>query len=378
MRIVLAPDSFKGSLDQRELCRVMHAAIAQVLPDARLIDFPLSDGGEGFASSLANHCQGRTQAYLVEDPLGRPVEAELVTLQDGTAVVEVACASGLQRLSASELNPMRASSFGSGQLIAQALSNGSRRLLLGLGGSATNDGGAGLLAALGMRFLDSQGREIPRGAEGLPWLQAISLDQLLPGFRQCQIVVACDVDNPLLGEQGASRVFGPQKGASPAQLVQLEQALEHFNAVMQGATGRCVANTPGAGAAGGIAAALMAFTDAQFRPGFDIVSEQTGFEAVLRDSRPDLVITGEGRFDEQSMRGKLPCAVAKLAKKYHVPVALITGQSALSQAAIKQAGFNSAEILSETGEPIEQAMAMTEQRLAAAAQSLVKSFVKSV
>jgi len=325
MRIIVAPDSYKGSLSALETARAMAEGLSRVFPEAEIITLPLADGGEGTVEALVGATGGETCRTLVRGPLGDPVEAAWGLLGDGrTAVIEMAQASGLPLLEPERRDARRASSYGTGQLLKAALEAGLRRVILGLGGSATNDGGAGCAAALGVRFLDAAGRDLPPGGAALAGLETIDLSGLDPRLSGLELLAACDVDNPLCGPRGASAVFGPQKGAAPAQVEELDQALRHYGQVAARATGRrSVPETPGAGAAGGLGAGLLFFTPARLRPGIEIVLEALDFDRQVQSA--DLVFTGEGRTDFQTAYGKAPVGVARAAQKYQVPVVCLAG-----------------------------------------------------
>ena len=324
MRILVAPDSFKGSLSALGVAKAMERGIFSVLPDATVLKVPLADGGEGTVEALVGATGGRILRERVMGPLGEPVLAEWGILGDGaTAVIELAAASGLTLLPARERDPLQASSHGTGQLLRAALDQGLRRIILGLGGSATNDGGAGLIQALGARFLDRAGNPLPPGGAALARLARIELEGLDPRLAETELVVACDVDNPLCGPRGASAVFGPQKGATEEGVAELDRALAHFALLAAQSTGRNVASLPGAGAAGGVGAGLLFFTQAQLRPGIQIILEANGFWEHLKTA--DLVITGEGRTDFQSAMGKAPMGVGQAAARLQVPVVCLSG-----------------------------------------------------
>ena len=324
MRIIVAPDSFKGSLSARGAARAMARGIRQVFPEAEVIEIPIADGGEGTVEALVAATGGVLRQTTVRGPLGEPVDAAWGVLGDGrTAVIEMAAASGLTRVSAGRRDPRITSTFGTGELVRAALEAGLRRIILGIGGSATNDGGAGLTRALGTRFLDADGLDLPEGGAALARLAAIDLSGLDPRLAETELLVACDVDNPLCGPRGASAIYGPQKGATPEMVAELDAALGVFAGVAARATGRDIALRPGAGAAGGLGAGLLFFTPARLRPGVAIVLEATGFEALAQGA--DLVITGEGRTDAQTAMGKAPVGVAAAAKRQGVPVICLSG-----------------------------------------------------
>ena len=324
MRIVVAPDSFKGSLSALAVAEAMERGVRSVFPDASVARVPIADGGEGTVEALVAATGGRLESRRVTGPLGEPVEARWGVLGDGrTAVVEMAAASGLTLVPRERRNPRVTTTRGTGELVRAALDAGLRRVVVGLGGSATNDGGAGLARALGIRFLDDAGRDLPEGGAALARLARVDLAGRDARIAAAEVVVACDVDNPLTGPRGASAVYGPQKGATPAMVAELDAALERFARVAREATGRDVAGLPGAGAAGGLGAGLLFFTPARLRPGVEIVLETTGFDALVRGA--DLVLTGEGRTDFQTAMGKAPVGVAAAAKRQGVPVVCLSG-----------------------------------------------------
>ncbi|GLH71596.1 glycerate kinase [Geothrix limicola] len=324
MRILVAPDSFKGSLSALGVAQAMARGIHAVFPEAVILQVPIADGGEGTAEALVAATLGRLREAEVRGPMGEPQRAQWGVSGDGaTAFLEMAAASGLTLVPEASRDPRLASSFGTGQLIKAALDAGLRRIVLGLGGSATNDGGAGMARALGVRFLDAEGRDLPEGGAALARLARIDLSGLDPRLAEASLLVACDVDNPLCGPRGASAVYGPQKGATPDMVAELDAALGVFAQVAAAATGRDIASLPGAGAAGGLGAGLRFFTPAELRPGVSIVLETTGFEALVQNV--DLVFTGEGRTDFQTAMGKAPVGVAEVAKHYGVPVICLSG-----------------------------------------------------
>ncbi|BBU30370.1 glycerate kinase 1 [Burkholderia sp. THE68] len=337
MKIIIAPDSFKESLTAAETARQIEAGFREVLPHATYVRFPIADGGEGTVDALLEACGGARRTATVTDPLGRPVEATYGILRDSTAVIELAAASGLNLVSPTRRDPRFTTTLGTGELIRHALDAGSRKFIIGIGGSATNDGGAGLLSALGARFLDSAGAPLPLGGLPLADLANIDLSGLDPRVHLCQFDVACDVDNPLIGAEGASAVFGPQKGATSETIELLDNALRNYAAVMALDLGINVASTPGAGAAGGVGAAFLGVLKGALRPGIDIVTEAMNIAGAVREA--DLVLTGEGRIDGQTARGKAPIGIAKIARLYGVPVIAVGGGVLPSSAAVFDAGI---------------------------------------
>ena len=324
MRIIVAPDSFKGSVSALGVAEAMERGIHAVFPGAEVIKVPIADGGEGTVEALVAATAGRMMHTTVRGPMGEPLSAHWGISGDGsTAFIEMASASGLPLVPKERRDPRIATTFGTGELMKAALDAGLRRLVVGIGGSATNDGGTGMARALGARFLDAEGRDLPEGGAALARLARIDLSGLDPRLAEVSILVACDVDNPLCGPRGASAVYGPQKGATPEMVAQLDSALAVLAEVATAATGRDIARSPGAGAAGGLGAGLLYFTPASLRPGVAIVLETTGFEILLRGA--DLVLTGEGRTDFQTAMGKAPVGVAEVARRQGVPVICLSG-----------------------------------------------------
>ena len=324
MIVVVAPDSYKGSVSAQDVAQAMERGILRVFPAAQVRQVPIADGGEGTVDALVAATNGEIRRAEVSGPLGDKITACWGILGDGqTAVIEMAAASGLPLVPAQQRDPRTTTSFGTGELIRAALDAGLRKIIIGIGGSATNDGGVGMARALGIRFTGDDGSELPEGGAALAGLQRIDLSMLDPRVGEAAIAVACDVDNPLCGARGASAVFGPQKGATPTMVAELDAALAHFSACARDATGRDVALLPGAGAAGGLGAGLMWFTNAKLRPGVEIVLEAVGFAELVKDAA--FVITGEGRTDFQTAFGKAPVGVAKVAKRFGVPVYCLSG-----------------------------------------------------
>ena len=324
MRIVVAPDSYKGSVSALAVAQAMERGIRKVFPSADVCQIPLADGGAGTVEALVVATGGRFRTSDVVGPLGERITARWGILGDGkTAVMEIAAASGLTLVPAARRNPRKATSRGTGQLIVAALDAGLRNIIIGVGGSASNDGGAGMARALGVRFTNARGKDLAEGGAALAKLAHIDLSGIDPRLQQTQITVACDVDNPLCGPSGASAVFGPQKGASREIAAELDAALRHFAHIAQAATGRDAAELPGAGAAGGLAAGLLFFTAAKLKPGVEIALAAVGFAAIVKEAA--FVITGEGRTDFQTAFGKAPVGVARAAKRYDVPVFCLSG-----------------------------------------------------
>lgn len=323
MKIVIAMDAFKGSISSAEAGQAAADGILRVIPDAEIRIFPVADGGEGTTAALVSGLNGTYRTVTVSDPLGRAIPAQYGILPGGTAVIEMAAASGLTLLTEAERNPMHTTTLGFGEMIADAMHQGCRSFLLGIGGSATNDCGIGCMQALGFGLLDKNGIQVPFGAAGLAQVHHITSDGVLPELRNCQFHVACDVNNPLCGSQGCSTVFAPQKGADADMIAEMELSMLHFADAARQYTADADPSLPGAGAAGGLGFALRTFLHAELRPGIDVVIRQTDLEPALREA--DLVITGEGRLDAQTVMGKVPAGIAAAAKQYNIPVIAFCG-----------------------------------------------------
>ena len=324
MKIVIAPDSFKESLTALEVAEAIEAGLKKVLPDAEYVKVPMADGGEGTVQSLVDATEGRLISAEVCAPLGNKVKAEFGLSGDGrTAIIEMAAASGLHLVPPEARNPLRTTSYGTGELILAALAEGVEKIIVGIGGSATNDGGAGMLQALGALLLDAQHQPIGAGGGCLQDLAAIDLSGLDKRLAGVEIVVACDVDNPLCGEKGASAVFGPQKGATPEMVQALDSGLQHFADIAARDLGLDIQSPAGAGAAGGMGGGVLLLPDARLQAGVQIVMEAVKLAEKVQDA--DLVITGEGRMDAQSVHGKTPIGVAHTAKAFGKPVIAIVG-----------------------------------------------------
>jgi glycerate kinase len=327
MKIVVAPNAFKGCLSAREAARAMQAGAEKASPLALVVAVPFADGGDGLVDVLADIMPGEIRTEEVTGPLpGTSLEAAycLAPMQ-GLAAVEMARASGLALLEPGERNPLRTTTLGTGELMAAALGHGIKRLVVGIGGSGTNDGGVGMAAALGVRFLDADGEAVePVGGE-LARIRRIDASELHPGLEGVAVEAVCDVDNPLLGPHGASRVYGPQKGAGEDEVRILEQGLAHLADLMERDCGRDVRELPGAGAAGGLGAGLAAFVGASLRRGVDVMRDLTDLDRAVRDA--DLVLTGEGQFDVQASYGKGPAGVAACAREHGVPCIVLAGSA---------------------------------------------------
>lgn len=328
MRVVIAPDSFKGSLSAEHVAQALAKGLRMCAKppwnQAEIDCVPLADGGEGTAQAMVNATGGHMVSTGVTGPLGESIQARFGILGDGqTAVIEMAEASGLTLVPEESRDPSRTTTFGTGQLMRAALDMGCTHLIVAIGGSATNDGGAGMAEALGIRLLDAQDKPIPRGGGGLHRLARIDTSHLDARIANVTVTVACDVDNPLIGPEGASHIFAPQKGADASMVTMLDQALTHYAQIVRRDVGVDVAYIPGAGAAGGLGAGLLAFCGATLRPGFEIVSEAVGLAGRIRGAQ--LVITGEGRIDGQTARGKVAAGVGRMARSLGVPVIACAG-----------------------------------------------------
>ena len=313
MKIVIAPDSFKGSLTAKEAADAIHTGLQRVFPDADYEIVPMADGGEGTVQSLVDATQGSFRHADVLNPLGQPVSAEYGLLGDHqTAVIEMAAASGIQFVNEETKNPLVTTTYGTGQLMLDAMHHGAREIIIGIGGSATTDGGQGMAEALGVRFLDAQGQPITRGGGGLADLATIDMSGLDPLVSQTKVRIASDVTNPLVGDQGSAAVFGPQKGATPAMVSTLDANLAHYAAIIKATLGKDLADFPGAGAAGGLGAGLLAFTESQMEKGVEIVVRETHLKE--RAVGADYAFTGEGAIDFQTQYGKTPMGTAQAVK----------------------------------------------------------------
>lgn len=371
MKIVIAPDSFKDSLDAAGVARAISAGLAKVWPQAERIECPMADGGEGTLEAIVAATQGELRRQMVRGPLGAPVEASWGWLaQERTAVIEMAQASGIQCIPSAERDACRSSTWGTGELVAAALAAGARRIVLAIGGSATNDAGSGMLRALGLRLLDADGQALAEGGLALAALAQIDASDLDPRLGEVQFEVAADVDNPLCGGNGASAVFGPQKGASPEQVQALDQALGHFADHCAQLLGEDLRDFPGCGAAGGMGFAAKAFMGARFRPGVEVVAELAGLETVVQGA--DLVITGEGRFDAQTLRGKTPLGVARVAKRHAVPVVVIAGTLGEGFEALYAHGIDAAFALASGPTSLERACSEAGVLLEARAEAIAR------
>ncbi|MDP8162772.1 glycerate kinase [Pasteurella skyensis] len=340
MKILIAPDSFKESLTALEVANAIEEGFARIYPEAEYIKIPMADGGEGTVQSLIDATQGELIEVKVTAPLGNKVNSFFGLSSDHkTAFIEMSAASGLHLVPTTQRNPLKTTSFGTGELIKAALDYGIEKIILGIGGSATNDGGVGMLQALGAKFLNTLCQDIGFGGECLAEIVNIDLSRLDPRLKNMQFEVACDVNNPLCGENGASAIFSPQKGATPEMVKQLDFALNHFVNIVQQQLQLDIKHKKGAGAAGGMGGGLLLLPNVNLKVGIDIVIEATSLASYVEQA--DLVITGEGRMDAQSIYGKAPIGVAKTAKQFHKPVIAIVGCLSEDYEVVYQYGIDS-------------------------------------
>jgi len=375
MKIVFAPDKFKMCMKSATVCRVLQNAFRTVMPDAELVSVPVSDGGEGMTRALAAALHGELHTVKVTGPDGKPVEAEFALINNGlTAVFEMASASGLVLVNPVKRNPMTASTYGTGEVIRAILDLGVRDILIGLGGSATVDGGAGMAQALGYSLLDVGGRELQRGGGALHLLSRIAVAKADPRLQEARITTACDVRNPLSGPLGAAQVFGPQKGATPDMVAQLDANLRHLFTVWERQSMLLPKEMPGDGAAGGLGAGLRAFCNAQPKSGAELVLDAIGFRRQIKGA--DLVVTGEGRTDSQTAEGKICSAVAAAARRENVPVLLLSGAIEGSPEEIGKT-YDFAFSTSTGRRTLEEAMAAASDDLYFTAVNAAKLFLHS-
>ncbi|MFW1839444.1 glycerate kinase [Acinetobacter gyllenbergii] len=354
MKVVIAPDSFKDSLSAQEIAQAIASGWQQVFPNAEIIQCPMADGGEGSIEAVLEVCSGEWREQMVQGPLGEPVLAKWGWLAtEKIAIIEMAQASGIQLVQPADRDACISSTFGTGELILAALDAGAKEIVLTVGGSATNDAGTGLLTALGATFLDAKHNPLAAGGIALQNLAKINLDQLDPRIQQTQFRLAADVTNPLCGTNGASHIFGPQKGASPQQVLELDQALSHFADVTTQLLGVDQRNEAGAGAAGGLGFAARTFLKAEFRSGVEVIAELNQLTAKIQSA--DWVITGEGKFDEQTLNGKTPFGVAKIAQAANIPVIVIAGTLGQNYQALYEHGITAAFSLTSGPISLEEA-----------------------
>lgn len=373
MKIVIAPQSFKGSVAALAAAQAIERGVRRAEPAAETVLVPVADGGDGTLAALAGSSGGQIFRSIVAGPLGQAVEAAWGVMGDGqTAVVEMSQASGLALLPPARRNPRTATTQGTGEIIREALEQGYTRIIVGLGGSATNDAGTGMAAALGVKFRDGQGKVLPRGGAALARLESIDISGRYPGLEGAEIIGATDVTNPLCGPEGASAVYGPQKGASPEVVAELDAALANFARVAQRDVGMDFLREeyPGAGAAGGLGAGLMAFAGATLRSGIDLVCQALNFEEQVKDA--DLVITGEGQADVSTIYDKSPVGVARKAAAYGVPTIILAGSLGEGYEELYQHGIAAVACIADRPMTFEQSLSRTEELLEGAAERAVR------
>ncbi len=374
MRIVIAPQEFKGSLTASQAAAAMAEGVRRALPEAKLETVPMADGGPGTVEAVVEASGGQTTTASVQDSLGQPVAAQWGIVGGQTAVVEMAAAAGLWRLAEEERDPRVTSTYGVGQLALAALDAGCQRLIIGLGGSATNDGGAGMAAALGARFLDAKDGELPPGGAALNRLERIDSSRIDQRLRECEVIAATDVTNPLCGPEGASLVYGPQKGAGPEAARGLDAALRRYGEIVERDVGVHVLDAPGAGAAGGLGAGLIAFLGARVEPGVEVVARTVRLRERLRGA--SLVLTGEGRLDGQTGYGKTVAGVARIAREEGVPVIVVAGSLGPGWERVLSLGVEGVEPIVPRSGTLEEAMARPAEMLTTAAARAVNGWLR--
>lgn len=374
MRILIAPDSFKGSLSALEVAANIEQGILKVIPEAKIFKVPMADGGEGTVQSLVDATGGRIIYKEVTGPLGDPVEAYFGILGDQkTAVIEMAAASGLTLVPPERLDPRNTTTYGTGELIKAALDEGVDNIIIGLGGSATNDAGIGMAQALGVHFLDSRGREVGFGGRELIRIEKIEMGGLDPRIKNVDVKVACDVTNPLFGPDGAAYIYGPQKGATPEVVEFLDNCLRYFAKTVKNELGQDIQNISGGGAAGGLGAGLVVFLNAELKSGIQIVLEANKIDKYLQ--QVDLVITGEGKIDSQTIKGKTPVGVARKAKEYNLPVIAIAGSVDDDAVIVFEAGIDSVFSIIQKPISLEDAINNTAKWIQTTSEQIMKVYL---
>ena len=373
MKIVIAPDSFKESLTALEVADAIEQGFKKFYPHADYVRIPMADGGEGTVQSLVDALKGKVVEQNVTAPLGNKIQAFFgISGDNQTAVIEMAAASGLHLVSPAQRNPLKTTSFGTGELIKAALDLGVKKIILGIGGSATNDAGAGMLQALGVQFLDANNQQIGLGGENLSLISKIDLSKLDSRLQQVEILVACDVDNPLCGEKGASAVFGPQKGATPEIVQQLDRALFHFSDIVQQDLDLNIREQAGAGAAGGMGGGLLLLPNVQLKAGVQIIIDAVNLNEQIKGA--DLVITGEGRMDSQTVHGKTPIGVAKAAKLFNKPVIAIVGSLKDDYEVVYEHGIDAVFPIIRQLKSLDETLKLGRQNLISTAQNIARLY----
>lgn len=371
MKVVVASDKFKGSLTSYEVATCIENGIKKVDKSIEVVKVPMADGGEGTLKSLVEATGGEMVKLIAKDPLMRPIECSYGLINDKKmAIIEMAEVSGLMLLKENERNPLKTTTYGLGQLICDAMDKGCETIIIGIGGSATNDGGAGMLKALGVKFLDAYGNDVGADGESLGRICTIDMSGMDKRVRDVRFIVACDVDNPLYGPNGASYIYGPQKGADDAMLELLDRNLKHYGDIIDGIFKKPISSYPGSGAAGGLGAGLMAFLGAELEKGIDLIIKLTNLEEKIKSS--DIVVTGEGKIDSQTVHGKTPFGVAELAKKYGIPVIAICGTLAKGYEILYQNGFDSIFSITDGPMTLEDALKNSRELIEAAAYRIFR------
>lgn len=372
MKILVAPDSFKGSLSSKEVLEAISEGIRRAI-DAEIVGVPIADGGEGTVDALIASLGGRIVDVDVVGPLGNVVKSFFGILNDGTAVIEMAASSGLSLLQDNMKNPLITTTYGVGQLIKESLDKGCRKFIIGLGGSATNDGGAGMVQALGVKLLDEDGKDIPYGGGNLYKLKKVDISSIDKRVYESSFIVASDVVNPLCGENGASYVYGPQKGATKEMVKILDNNLRHYASVVKETLGKDFSDVPGAGAAGGLGFSLMAFLNAKIRSGIDIVMEASNIDEKIKSC--DIVITGEGNTDFQTAYGKAPAGIARIAKKYGKPVVVLSGGLGKNYKDLYDVGVTSMFSIVDKPMTLQEAMINAKKLISDRAEDIIRIFI---
>ena len=370
MHVLIAADKFKDALSAKKVCEAIEKGIQQGDKEIKTTVFPMADGGNGTAEILTMHSKGKKIIHKVHDPLGRIIESSLGLSGDGkTAFIEMAAASGLELLKPEERRCVDTSTFGTGELIKKAIGLGVSEIIMGIGGSATNDGGTGMAAALGYQFKDDAGTLLKPAGKNLLKIKSIDDTNVLPGLKKLKISIACDVLNSLYGPNGAAFNYAAQKGATDEEVVMLDNGLKHLAQLIRDFSGLEVKNMPGAGAAGGLGAGAVAFLGASLEPGIELVMKQTGFEEILRQA--DVVITGEGKIDKQTLHGKVVSGIAKLAMKYHIPVIALGGTIEINEQEQRKAGIAFQTSIQDQKTPLDQALRQTFENLVKTGEQII-------
>lgn len=376
MNIVIAIDSFKGSCLSIDAALSIKKGIEKVIPNANIYTFPVADGGEGTVDAILSATTGKKVFCNVKNPIGKNIVAEFAVLENGTAVIEMAAASGLTLVSEADRNPLYTTTYGMGQLIAKALSLGCKKMILGIGGSATNDGGIGLATALGVKFRDSYGNQVGVGGQDLERIVDIDISDINPLVKESQILIASDVSNPLCGKNGAACVFAGQKGANDNEIARLDNGLCHYAKIIHNKFGLDYSNYPGAGAAGGVSVPLIAFCGAKISSGIELILDAINIENKLKSA--DLVITGEGMLDSQSIYGKAPVGVSMRAKKYNKPVIALVGSIGSDYEKVYDFGIDAVLNIQNAPMELQQSMVETKNLLEDCAQRVMRLYLISL